>query len=84
MDRPNPKKKRLLSPESARAFAKYSGMAFQMGIIIVLGVLGGQKLDILLNTGRTLTLICSLIAVFLAMYIPLKDFIVPAKKEKKE
>ncbi|MEM6379391.1 MAG: AtpZ/AtpI family protein, partial [Bacteroidota bacterium] len=81
MDKPNPKRKGLLSPESARAFAKYSGMAFQMGIIIVFGVLGGQKLDALLNTDRTMTLICSLISVFLAMYIPLKDFIVPSKKE---
>ncbi|GAB5555359.1 MAG: hypothetical protein Sapg2KO_49500 [Saprospiraceae bacterium] len=84
MDNPNPKKKGLISPESARAFAKYSGMAFQMGLIIILGVLGGQKLDVLLNSGRTCTLISTLIAVFLAMYLPLKDFIVPSKNEKKK
>jgi hypothetical protein len=83
LDNPNPKKKGLLSPESARAFAKYSGMAFQMGLIIVLGVLAGQKLDAWLNTGRALTLVCSLLAVFLAMYIPLKDFIVPSDKDKR-
>jgi len=74
------KKKSFLSPESARAFAKYSGMAFQMGAIVVLGVLGGQWLDKTLATDRIFTLICSLIAVFLAIYIPLKDFIFPADK----
>ena len=55
-------------------------MAFQMGAIVVLGVLGGQWLDKTLATDRIFTLICSLIAVFLAIYIPLKDFIFPADK----
>lgn len=85
MDKPEDEKekkpkKSFLSPESARAFAKYSGMAFQMGAIVVLGVLGGQQLDQWLETDRTFTLICSLLAVFLAIYIPLKDFIFPADK----
>lgn len=73
-------KKPFISPESARAFAKYSGMAFQMGAIVVVGVLGGQRLDKWLETDRVFTLICSLLAVFLAIYIPLKDFIFPADK----
>lgn len=83
MDNPedHKKKKGFLSPENARAFAKYSGMAFQMGAIVVLGVLGGQKLDAWLQTDRTFTLICSLIAVFLAIYVPLKDFILPPEKK---
>jgi hypothetical protein len=55
-------------------------MAFQMGAIVVVGVLGGQRLDKWLETDRVFTLICSLLAVFLAIYIPLKDFIFPADK----
>lgn len=83
MDNPeeNNKKKGFLTPANARAFAKYSGMAFQMGAIVVLGVLGGEKLDQWLHTDRIFTLICSLIAVFLAIYIPLKDFIFPSEDQ---
>lgn len=76
-------KKRFFDPQSARALAKYSGMAFQMGIIIVGGVLLGKKLDQVLNSEPYLSLLCSLGSVFAALYISLKDFISPRKKDKK-
>ena len=80
LDNPDkkPAQKGFLSAESARAFGKYVGMASQMGAILVIGVLGGKRLDQWLHTDQTFTLIRSLLAVFLAIYIPLKDFIFPA------
>ncbi|MDR1761810.1 MAG: AtpZ/AtpI family protein [Bacteroidales bacterium] len=54
---------------------KYSNIGFQMLAIILLGVWGGQKLDELLGFSSLFTIICSLIAVFAALYVALKDFI---------
>ncbi len=76
-----PPKRRLVSPENARALAKFSGMAFQMGLIIVLGVLGGQKVDAWLDTGKIFTMIISIISVGLAMYLPLKGLMNPKDKK---
>ncbi|MGI6321672.1 MAG: AtpZ/AtpI family protein [Bacteroidales bacterium] len=57
-------------------YAKYSSLAFQMMIIIFGGTFGGLKLDQYLeNKFPIFTLSLSLIAVFTALYIALKDFI---------
>lgn len=57
-------------------FAKYSGLGVQMLGIILLGVLGGQRLDKITNkTIPVFTIIFSLIAVFAAIYLAVKDFI---------
>jgi len=77
LDKEQKNKKRIIDSRGARAFAKYSGLGIQMGIIILIGVLGGQKLDAWLNTDRIFALICSLLSVFAAMYFSLKDFIKP-------
>ena len=50
-------------------YAKYSGVAFEMLGIIVLGVWGGIKLDALLGTKPLLTVVLSLGAVAAAMYL---------------
>lgn len=50
-------------------YAKYSGLAFEMLGIIVLGVWGGIKLDACLNTKPLLTIVLSLGAVAAAMYL---------------
>ena len=50
-------------------YAKYSGVAFEMFGIIVLGVWGGIKLDALLGTKPLLTVVLSLGAVAAAMYL---------------
>ncbi|MFM8451191.1 MAG: AtpZ/AtpI family protein [Haliscomenobacter sp.] len=56
--------------------ATYSGMAFQIGFIILLGTLAGKKLDSSLHTVKPVfTLLCSLGSVFAALYLALKDFI---------
>jgi F0F1-type ATP synthase assembly protein I len=55
-----------------KAYAKFSGMAFQMGLTIALGVWGGMKLDALWGTDPWLTVGLSLLSVFAAMYFILR------------
>lgn len=63
-----PKKKPL------NDYVKYSGMAFQMLAIILIGIYGGKKLDEWLHTGsKIFTLTFSLISVVGAMYLMIKD-----------
>ena len=49
--------------------ASYSGMAFQMGIIIAGGTYGGVKLDDWINLSPVFTIICALASIALAMYV---------------
>lgn len=49
-------------------FAKFSGIAFEMLGIIVLGVWGGLKLDAWLDTKPLLTVVLSLGSVAAAIY----------------
>ncbi len=59
-----------------RDVAKYSGLAFQIGFIILLGTLLGKKLDAHFALERPIfTLVCALSSVFAALYLALKDFI---------
>ena len=58
------------------AYVKYSSLAFQMGLIIGLGVYGGVQLDKLTGWKFPLfTLLLSIGSVALAIYIAIKDFI---------
>lgn len=51
-------------------YGHYSTIAFQLLIIILIGVYLGHKLDLWLNTGKPIfLLILSVISIFLAMYI---------------
>ncbi|MCF8217953.1 MAG: AtpZ/AtpI family protein [Bacteroidales bacterium] len=57
-------------------YARYSGIAFQMMIVIIAGVWGGVELDKLLNTEfPVLTIVLSLLSVGVAIYIAIKDLI---------
>lgn len=57
-------------------YARYSGMAFQMLIIILIAVWGGTRLDkILERKTPVFTIVLSLLGVFAALYTSLKDFI---------
>ena len=51
------------------AGASYSGMAFQMGIIIAGGTYGGIKLDDWLKLSPLFTIVCALASIALAMYV---------------
>ena len=66
----NPKKSPL------KNYARYSSIALQMLVIILLGVFGGYKLDVYMDLHfPVFTLIFSLSAVALAIYYAIKDFI---------
>jgi len=57
-------------------YAKYSGIAFQMVAIILLGVFGGMKLDSFLNLKFPLfTVLFSILSVFLSIYTVIKDLL---------
>ncbi|MEI6889736.1 MAG: AtpZ/AtpI family protein [Bacteroidales bacterium] len=56
-------------------YAKYSGMAFQMMVIIVAGTFGGLKLDLWLKTKPVFTVILSVAAVFLSIYYFTRDLL---------
>jgi F0F1-type ATP synthase assembly protein I len=66
-----------------RDYAKYSGMAIQMGIIILVGTLIGQKLDEYFQLQRPyLTVLFALLSIFTALYIVLKDLFTSEDKKR--
>ena len=55
-------------------YARFSGIAFQMIVIIVLGAFAGRKLDEAYpNQYQLFTLICSLLGVGVSMYYVIKQ-----------
>ncbi|NUN99330.1 MAG: AtpZ/AtpI family protein [Saprospiraceae bacterium] len=55
---------------------KYSGMVFQMGIIILIGTWAGKKLDERMQTSKPyFTVALALLSIFAALYTVLKDLI---------
>lgn len=59
-----------------KQFAKYSGIAVQMGVVIFLTTWGGTKLDKIIQPQQPVfTIILSLLGVFAAIYLAIKDFI---------
>lgn len=69
MDPSSEKKKKSLD-----SYTRYSGIAFQMLIIILIGVFGGIKLDQWLKlTFPVFTVILSILAVILSIYTVTKD-----------
>ncbi len=66
----NQKRKQLDS------YAKFSSIAFQMLVIILIGVFGGVKLDEWLELKfPVFTVILSLLSVILAIYTVVKDLL---------
>lgn len=61
--------------KNTQNYLKYSGMAIQMGVIILLGVFAGQKLDEYFSTAPYLTVAMSLLSIFAALYATLKDLL---------
>jgi F0F1-type ATP synthase assembly protein I len=59
---------------SLNNYAKYSGIALQMLVIILLGVFGGYKLDQWMNIRfPVFTILLSLSSVIVAIYSVVKD-----------
>ena len=65
------------SHRQLKNYARYSGMAFQMGIIIAVGAYGGVKLDEKWNTKPWMTLVCVLVSIAVALYSVIKDLVPP-------
>lgn len=67
----------------SNVYLKYSGMAFQMGIIILIGALVGRKLDTYFQSPKPwFTVALSLLAIFTALYATLKDLLTPPNKNQ--
>lgn len=74
------KKKKLLDN-----YARYSSIAFQMLIIILIGVFGGYKLDQWLRLKfPVFTVILSITAVILSIYTVTKDLLKQGNKPGKK
>lgn len=59
-----------------KTYSRYSGIAVQMVIIMLISVWGGMKLDELSGTETPVfTIILSLLGVVTAIYTSIKDFI---------
>lgn len=66
-----PNKKKYLNQ-----YLKYSTIGFQMIAVVVAGALLGDWLDDKYNPdGKLYTVICSLLAIFLALYLALKELL---------
>lgn len=60
--------------KSLNKWVRFSGMGFQMGLVIFLGVWGGSKLDEKYpNEHKLYTIILSLLSVFVALYLVIKE-----------
>lgn len=71
---PKPKKSKQKPTNRLNAYAKFSGVAFQMIAIIGLGTYGGVKLDEKYPNEHSLfTIILSLASVAIAMYYVIKQ-----------
>jgi F0F1-type ATP synthase assembly protein I len=71
MKEPNPPRRK----QNLEQYARYSGMAIQMLVIILCGVVGGYKLDGWLHTKPVLTVILSLLSVTAAIYTVTRDLL---------
>ena len=70
------RKKLQKNRESLNSYVKYSGIAFQMIAIILIGVFGGMKIDKWLKTEKPVfTALLSALAVILAIYYSIKDLL---------
>lgn len=75
----NSEKKNKKAPSE---LVKYSAIGFQMIAIIVVGILGGMKLDKWITSIEfpVFTIVLSISGVIYATYFAIKDFIKPPKK----
>lgn len=78
----NPSKK---PSNSLNQYARFSGIAIQMGVIIGLSAWGGKKLDEHFNLNKPyLTIVCSLTGVAIALYLIIREVIKMGKKDADE
>jgi hypothetical protein len=57
-------------------YGRYSGIAFQMAVIIIAGALGGRYFDNKFHFAKPwFTIILTIISVFFAIFFAIKDFL---------
>lgn len=73
---PKPKQEKN-SPSTPNNYVKYTGIAFQMIAIILVGVFGGLKLDGVVDRIEfpLFTLVLTFLAVCFSIYYTIKDLI---------
>ena len=75
MTKPEKSKSNEEDQKPLKQYLKYSTIGFQMIATILVGVFIGDWLDQKFNnTNKLYTIICSLLAIFLALYLALRDF----------
>ncbi len=72
---PDPKRKESKGGNGLEAYSRYSTIAIQMVVIIVITSLGGVKLDKWIGTELVFTVILSLLGVAAAMWLVIKEAI---------
>ena len=72
---PNQKKEKNNPEGGLSAYSRYTTIALQMVVIIVIASLGGVKLDKVAGTKPVFTIILSLLGVTAAMWLIIKDAI---------
>lgn len=78
----NPSKK---PNNSLNQYARFSGIAIQMGVIIGVSAWGGKKLDEHFNLNKPyLTIVCSLAGVVIALYLIIREVIKMGKNDTDE
>ena len=60
---------------------QFANIPFQMGLIIFVGVIIGNKLDYYFEKANMFTIIVSLISVFVALYVVIKSVINMGKND---
>ena len=78
MDKPTSEKKPEKNKDKEPAFmsyARYSGIAFQTGIVIGLFTWGGYELDKWLDTSPIFLAVGLFVGLILGVYYSIKDFI---------
>ncbi|CAN5913763.1 hypothetical protein BH24BAC1_BH24BAC1_03620 [soil metagenome] len=70
MGLPKPSDKKPSGQDQLKPYLKYSGMAVQMIVILVLAALGGRKLDAYLGLKHPVTtIVLMLVGVIVSMYL---------------
>ncbi len=70
---PDPKRKESKGGNGLEAYSRYSTIAIQMVVIIVITSLGGVKLDKWVGTELVFTVVLSLLGVAAAMWLVIKE-----------
>lgn len=84
MKEQKPENRKLVS-KRANAYVKYTGMGMQMLVTILVGTLGGRKLDQYFDTGTPwFTASLALFSTFAALYFALKPLLLEDKNKNEK